>query len=87
MIKSKVTGIHKDGIPEIECMIKGNKRDIAVEFEAILRSLCSSDLLPLAIAVVDRLMITPPKDIVSSGIPVDDIDEFLEKLFNKGEER
>lgn len=86
MITSKVTGRFKDGIPEVECMIKGTSKDIAVEFEGILRTLCRSELLPLAIAVVDKLMDTPPEDIINSGTPVDDIDSFLEKLFNKGEE-
>ena len=85
MITSKFTGRFENGLPEVECMIKGRSNDIAIEVEGILRALCRSDLLPIAIAVVDKLLETPLEDIINSGTPVSDIDAFLEKLFNKGE--
>lgn len=85
MIISKVTGRSEDGIPEVECVIKGETRDIAIEIEGIVRAVCKSNLLPVAIAVIEELVDTPPEDIINSAIPVDDKDSFLEKLFNKGE--
>ena len=83
MITSKVTGRSENGVPEVKYMIKGKSRDIAVEFETILRALCRSELLPVAIAVIDKLANTSPEDIINSATPVDDIDSFLEKLVNK----
>lgn len=81
MITCKVAGRFKNGLPEVEYMIKGKSTDIAIEFEGILIALGRSDLLPIALAVVDNLLDTPPEDIINRGTPVSDIDSFL----NKGE--